>query len=322
MMLHRLAVPIIALVFLSGCAVGPDYERPELSAPVPQQWSAPLMTKVLPHETAGGGQRWWEEFGDPVLNTLVADALAHNNDLVAAAGRVLEARAALGGSESARWPSIEIGGTAARSQRTAAQTTPGGDRIGESYSASADLRWEADLWGRLSRGKEAALASLRASELERRAVAQGVIVGVVSTWLQIRELEMQLDLNRRTVESYTGTLQTVESRYIRGLVSSLDLYLARQNLAAARALTPTLEQSLAAASRGLEILVGEYPAGALPERGADAEIAMPPLLKPVPAGLPADLLERRPDLRAAEERLHASVAQVGQAKAALYPGSP
>ena len=313
----RLATACLLPLLLVGCAVGPDYQRPDLQTPVPEQWASPTLADVLPDSTVSGNWRWWESFEEPALNGLVEEALRHNNDLAAAAGRVLEARAQLGNARSQQWPSIEIGGSASRNRRAQSQTFAGMERIYENYAASATLGYEIDLWGRLSRGKEAALASLRASEHDRRAVAQGVISGVVSAWLQVQELEHQVALNERTVASYRQTLDTVEERYRRGLVTALDLHLARQNLAAIQAQDPALRQSLAAARRSLEILVGRYPAGTVltgqPFAGPVA------VLPPVPAGLPSQLLERRPDVAAAEDRLHAAVAGIGNAKANLYP---
>jgi len=269
--------------------------------------------------------RWWESFGDTTLNTLVETALVHNNDLAAAAGRVLEAEALLGGARSKQYPSVEIGGTAARSKSSEVGGASFMPLYNNSFSANATLRYEADLWGRLARGKEAALASLLASQQDRRALAQSLIAGVVRTWLQIRELQMQVELNDRTVINFTDNLETVRNRYHRGLVTALDVHLAGQNLASAQAIGPANRLNLAEARRRLEILVGHYPSGLINSSdlenadGTLREIVMPEPLAPVPPGLPSDLLERRPDLVAAEMRLHSSVARIGEAKAALYP---
>jgi len=163
------------------------------------------------------------------------------------------------------------------------------------------------------------------SEQDRRAVAQGLIAEVVRTWLQIRELQMQVALTERTVANFQSNLVTVHERYRRGLVSPLDVHLASQNLAAARSAGPLYRQNLAVARRRLEILAGRYPAGNIQAsdlESGDGTLAaqlMPDPLPPVPAGLPGELLERRPDLMAAELSLHSSVARIGEAKAALYP---
>jgi len=323
-------------VLLAGCAVGPDYERPDLDTTVPDEWTGAavpgeevatadaLPADLIDPET-GARWRWWEDFGDTTLNGLVLDALVYNNDLAAAAGRVLEARALLGGAKSAQWPTIEIGGTAARSKSSEQITGGFGSPYGNYYDAYANLRYEVDLWGRLSRGKEAALATLVASEQDRRTVAQGLIAEVVRTWLEIRELQLQVALTERTIGNFEENLVTVRERYRRGLVSALDVHLASQNLAAAQSAEPLFRQRLGVARRRLEILAGRYPSGDLAASDLDGpgglltrEI-MPEPLAEIPTGLPSELLERRPDLAAAEMRLHSSVARIGEAKAALYP---
>ena len=332
-MMIRYLVAVALLLLLAGCSVVPDYVRPELEAEVPDKWAghtpepAVTMAEALPDSAslAGGSWRWWESFGDTTLNGLVDDALEFNNDLAAAAGRVLEARALLGGAKSAQWPTIEIGGTAGRFKSSEQLTQGFGPIYSNQFSADATLYYELDLWGRLSRGKEVAQATLLASEQDRRTVAQALIADVVRSWLVIRELQLQVALTERTIANFNDNLTTVLERYRRGLVSALDVHLASQNLAAARSADPAFRQELAASRRRLEILAGRYPAGDLiasdlegPGGGLTLEI-MPEPLDTVPAGLPSDLLERRPDLIAAEMRLHSTVARVGEAKAALYP---
>jgi len=335
-MFLRFAILLLIPVVLTGCAVGPDYVRPDQQAAVPDEWTqqaathqtaapGPTMADALPDGVAGSNWQWWEEFGDTTLNTLVTDALVYNNDLAAAAARVLEARALHGGAQSALWPTVEIGGTAARAKSSEQLLLFPISPYANLFDLGATLRYEIDLWGRLGRGKEAALATLIASEQDRRAVAQGLIADVVRTWLVIRELHLQVALTERTVANFEHNLTTVRDRYQRGLVSPLDVHLASQNLAAAQSAGPLFQQQLAEAKRRLEILVGRYPAGDLLASDLDttggfltAEI-MPEPLSAVPAGLPSELLDRRPDLQAAELRLHSSVARIGEAKAALYP---
>lgn len=325
MMALRAAAVSVALLFLTGCSVGPDHVRPQAAADIPEQWARPTLAATLPREEEAPHWRWWESFGDTTLNALVDEALVFNNDLAAAAGRVLEAEALLGGAKANQWPRVEVGGTASRSKISSSQTFGLLNPYRNSYSLNANLSYELDLWGRLSRGKEAALATLLASEQDRRAVAQGLIASVVRTWLEIRELQLQVALNEGTVRNFSQNLETVRGRYQRGLVTALDVHLAAQNLASAQAAGPGFSQNLARARRQLEILVGRYPAGSV--KADDFETAglavkaasLPAPLPAVPAGLPGQLLERRPDIAAAELRLHASVAQVGEAKAALYP---
>jgi multidrug efflux system outer membrane protein len=178
------------------------------------------------------------------------------------------------------------------------------------------------LWGRLSRAKQAAFATLLASEQDQRTVVQTLIADIVRTWLQVKELQCQLDLSRRTIANYENSLDLVEQRYVRGLVPPVDVHLSRQNLWAVRAQKPQWEQELATARRRLELLLGRYPAGTVltataEETGCVCEL--PPPLAPLPVGLPSDLLDRRPDIRAAEMRLRAASARIGEVKATLLP---
>lgn len=316
-MTPRLTGMTLILLLLGGCAVGPDYRRPDFEQPLPTEWQRrPDGAGAVADTTGADHRRWWQAFSDPVLNDLVEQALQHNNDLVAAAGRVLEAEAALGGARSSQWPTLEVGGNASRNKISQATGRAFFSPYYNSFGATATASYTLDLWGRIARGKEAATASLLASESDRRALVQSIIARVVNTWLEVKELELQVDLNESTVRNFSASLETVENRYRRGLVTALDVHLAGQNLASAQAQGPALKQSLAAARRRLEILVGSYPAG---NRNVGREHGLPDPLPPVPAGLPSRLLDRRPDLAAAEMRLHAATAGIGQAKAALYP---
>jgi len=325
----------ILLVLTTGCAVGPDYSRPALTTPVPTEWVNPaagvaargdtLLTAVAAvGADSGAAWRWWEAFGDTTLNGLVADALAHNHQLEQAVARVLEARSAVTGASSARWPTVEVGGQVSR-LKSSEDVLLFGPLYSNVAGVTATARWELDLWGRLSRGQQAARSALLASEHNRRAVAQGLIADVVRSWLVIRDLQLQVALAERTIASFESSHAMVQHRYRSGLTSPLDLHLAGQNLSAARAQLPVFRQQLAVARRSLEILAGRYPAGTI--TASDLELAdgrlssplQPRPLAPVPAGLPSELLDRRPDLLAAEASLAASVARVGQAKAALYP---
>ncbi len=344
----------------SGCSVGPDYARPDLGYQVPEAYVAEPRgeesRQATPPDTttaaeAGRGAEaipgsedhpgsgdypsdgdhpsdgiemlgmWWNAFGDPELDSLVEESLLYNYDLAQAAARVLESRALLTGSKAARWPTIEVGGSASRSKFTRAQFGGVGSVYNTLYSATAGARYELDLWGRLSRAEEAAYANLLAREQDQRTVQQTLIADVVRTWLEIRELECQLALNHRTIVSYEQSLEVVEWRYRRGLVPPVDVHLMRQNLLSTKALRPRWEQQLATARRRLELLVGRYPAGLVSNTPGDTMLAcrVPPPLPPVPAGLPSTLLERRPDILAAEARLHSATAHIGEATALLFP---
>ncbi len=332
--LGTVMVLVASLLIWQGCAVGPDYERPQLGTDLPSEWTqesssteeqAITLQSSFPDDTNPANWRWWESFNDATLNSLVQYALVYNNDLAAAVGRVMEARAVLGGAKSSQWPTLDIGATASRSKSSEDLTGGFASPYSNYYATTATLRYEVDLWGRLSRGKEAAVASLMASEEERRSVAQRLIADVVNTWLEIREMQLQVALNEHTIVNYTHNLKTVNDRYQRGLSASLDVHLANQNLAAAQAAGPAFKQSLASAKRRLEILTGQLPLAEISASdmensdGTLSQLLMPEPLASVPAGLPSEMLEQRPDIAAAEMRLRASVMGIGQAKAGLYP---
>lgn len=316
-------------LLLAGCTVGPEYVRPEPITDIPDSYVVATETAAEPDRVPPPPRvdplpttvAWWNAFGSTELDSFVSDALRYNTDLAQAAARVLESRALLKGSRAARWPSLEVGGTAQRSKLTLAQFGGSGSIYNTLYSATATAFYEIDLFGRLSRAEEASFAELLASDQDRRTVQQTLIADVVRTWLEIRELECQLALNSRTIDNFAQNLRVIEERFRRGLAPAVDVHLARQNLLAAKALKPQWEQLLNATRRRLEILVGRYPAGTASTTAGDPTEAcsVPPPLPPVPTGLPSTLLERRPDILAAEARLHAATARIGEAKATLFP---
>jgi multidrug efflux system outer membrane protein len=307
------AALLAAALLAAGCVkVGPDYARPQ----------APAERETF-QQPAGGAyrpaDRWWRDFGDPRLDRLVAKALARNPDIAEAAGRVLERRALFVEAEGARLPRLDLSGQASK-QQSAVSSNPAAarflDRRYEQYQLSAAASYEVDLWGRLARLEEAARADLLAAEHNRRTVVQTIVAGVVSSYLSLEALERRLAVALKSVEAYEQSLALVDSRYRRGLVSVLDLQQARRALASARAQVPSLRLELGRQQQKLLILVGSYPE-TRPARAQPADYF--PHLKPVPAGLPSELLQRRPDVAAAESRLRAANARVGAAKAARFP---
>ena len=305
----RLALPVILLS--AGCGVGPAYERPEAVDTPPAYVATAAGT-----ETPAPEYDWWRAFGSAELDTLVREALDAGPDLAAAAARVMEARAAVRAAGASRLPTVDLGGSASRSKMSLANFGMG-SRLAESYNASATAAYEIDLWGRLSANRRSAWAGLMAGEAERRAVKQALISGVVRAWLGAREAAQQLELSESMLESYRRNLAMVEDRYDSGVVSAADIHMARQNVAAAAAGRDQLEQDMLNARYALEILVGRYPAGEAAAEGED--LAALPQLPPVPAGLPSDLMQRRPDIIAAEMRLVSANAAIGVAKADLFP---
>lgn len=310
----RISTALTALLVLAtGCAVGPDYERPRVTDLPDDFVEAPAAAGPV----AAPDHAWWSDFGSPELDALVGEALAASPDMAAAAARVMAARGRLESADASRLPSVEVGGTASRAQSTLARFGGVGSFTQDFFTATANAAYELDLWGRLSRTRRAAWAAALASEADRRTVQQALIADVTRGWLAVHEAQAQLELARGTAAAYARSRDMVEDRYLAGVAGAVDLHLARQTLSSAEALVALREQELAATRRGLELLLGRYPAGAL--TAGTPGLAELPALPAVPAGMPASLLERRPDIRAAELRLLAAVETVGATKAELFP---
>jgi multidrug efflux system outer membrane protein len=257
---------------------------------------------------------WWEIFDDPQLNAYVAECLENNWDIKLAAARVLEARAQFYQARADRYPNV--GGDASYDRRKT-----GGSRIDsglafETFQLGFPARYEVDLWGQFAKAAEAARSEILRQEENRRTVAQTVVAETINLYLRMEALERRIEIARRSVEAFERSLEFVSIRYRRGLVSVLDLRQARRILAGAEARIPELQQDLGLIQQNLTILLGRYPR-------TDNERPHPEeyyrALPDVPAGLPSELLARRPDVRASEARLVALNKQIGVAKAARFP---
>ncbi|TCP13585.1 multidrug efflux system outer membrane protein [Crenobacter luteus] len=315
-MMKRL-LPLAAAVALSACAVGPDYQRPGVE--LPDSWTSAPAAGPGAAEAAALDARWWERFGDAELSRLIDEALAHNRDLVAAAARVDEAAALSSQARAALLPRLDANAGYSRGRRSAETSTPGSPLVSDVRSANAVLSWEADLWGGLRRGNEAARAEFAASRYSREASRLAIAAQVADSYFQLRAFDAQLQIARDTLNTREQTLKLQERRFKGGVTSALDLRQAEAEAAAARAAVPTLEQSVGQTERALSVLVGKSPRtlATPPARGKTlAALAIPPA---VPAGLPSELLARRPDLAAAEARLVAANARIGEARAAYFP---
>jgi outer membrane protein, multidrug efflux system len=310
----RLGLKIGVLgVLCSGCVRAPP-STPVAGIPTPPAWMAGAEV--------GGDllEPWWTLFGDPDMTRAVQEAVQANLDLRQFLARLdaAAAQARIAGAPLA--PGVDLGAGWQRQQQVfVGLPIPG--REGEPltsratvHGVSLNLSWEVDLWGRMRAGQQAALADVQATEQEYRAGLASVAGQTVRLWLAAAEASRQRELARATAESFGVTVRQVRERYERGLRSALDLRLSLQNEAVARAQVNLREQELEGLIRQLEILLGRYPAGALA-----ISPTLPELPGVLPAGLPSALLERRPDLAAAERRLAASLARVEEAKAALFP---
>jgi NodT family efflux transporter outer membrane factor (OMF) lipoprotein len=291
----------------AGCMLGPDYERPPVDTPEAFLQPAP------PGETFAN-LPWWEVLDDPVLEGLIRDALENNKDLGIATWRVEEAMAQLGFTRAGQWPSFTYQAGASVTDPTDATPPVPGDRV-EDYLVAAGVSWEIDLWGRLRRSTESARAELLATEEARRAVTLSLVSNVASTYFLLLDLDARLEIARRTLESRGESLRLIRARFEGGIVSELDLRQAEIEEAVAAAAVPSFERGRAQAASALSILLGRPP-GEIP-RGAP--LASKPLPGDVPAGLPSELLQRRPDVLQSEHALHAQMARIGVAEALRWP---
>jgi NodT family efflux transporter outer membrane factor (OMF) lipoprotein len=316
----RAAGPLVVAVALAlgGCAVGPDYRPPE--AATPDEWHQLPQTGVRAESPdASELAAWWTTLNDPLLNELIERALAENKSVKQAYARVLQARAQRAIAGSGFWPDIGASASASRSEsegnfneRGEAVTT-----VGESYSAGFSASWELDLFGARRRSYEAATAQLAATEADLRDVMVVLLGDVALSYVGVRTAQSRLAFAERNLEFQREALDMTRWRAEAGLTTVLDVEQANANYEQTRAQIPLLESSLVQNMNRLAVLTGQTP-GAL-----EAELRDP---KPIPvapvdivAGVPADVLRRRPDIRSAERRLAAQTAQVGVATAALYP---
>ena len=290
-------------LLLGACKQAPQPDPlPELAPPA--KWQAPNSLKESP------GFNWLEDLGDPLLEGLVAEALSNNADLRTTAARVDQALAEAGLSRTARRPLANVGLQAQR-QRTGPLF--GYDYLND-YQLGLNLSWELDLWGRLANQTKAARALAEASAADYEAARLSLAAQVSKAWFNLKEAQAQLQLSRKTNRSYQQQLQTLEDRYNRGIGNSLELRQLRTEAATAGADLELRRRANREASRTLELLLGRYPAAEL-----KSNHAFPALAKPVPAGIPAELLERRPDLRAAKARVQAAEKTVRAKRKAWLP---
>lgn len=307
------ASTLLAAALTTSCVLGPNYKRPAVGMPPAFRGDASATPESI------ADLKWFDLFRDDALTGLVGSALRDNFELRMAAERVLQARAAFGITRASRFPAVEAsaGATAARlSTAGANRAIPAGADADVSYVETGfGLAWEIDLWGRLRRLTEAARAQYLATEEARRGVVTTLVADVTETYLALRALDLELDIARRTREVATEGLRLTEARHARGVASGLDVRQAEQLLFTATGEIASLEREIAQAENALSLLLGRAP-GDVP-RGQPLEaFEVPPR---VPAGLPSALLERRPDIRRAEQELVAANARIGAAKAEYFP---
>jgi multidrug efflux system outer membrane protein len=296
-----------AALWVAACAVGPDYKRPALDVPAKFR-GAPAATQ----STAFADLQWWAVLEDPVLQNLIKDALADNYNLRIAANHVLQAREQLGISRASQVPALS---GSVEAQRQRAPPLLSDQTI---YSGGLQLSWVLDFWGQFRRATEAARATLLATEYAQNAVRITLIANVASAYFQLRAFDQELDASTRILQTNRETLRITTLSVNGGASPITDQLQATLLVQQTQAQITQLEQSIAQTENQLSLLLGKNP-GDIP-RGMS--LVAQPQLPEVPAGLPSQLLERRPDVREAEQSLAAANANVGVAKAAFFPQIP
>jgi multidrug efflux system outer membrane protein len=297
-----------ALFLAAACAVGPDYERPALPVtPTYRDWPAQMESIAdLP---------WWQVFRDAVLERLIREALENNRDLLAATERVEQARYLAGVKRGELFPDLGYEGDVARGRDTQLGAPRENRGVESDYLGTATAFWELDVWGRLRRASEAARADMLATEAFRRGVVLSLAAGVAQAYFELLELDLELEIARRNVLSFTETRDLFQRKFQGGVASRLDPLRGEAALAQVAATVPDLEQRIVEKENELSVLIGRAP-GPVPRGVALSAQTMPP---EVPAGVPAQLLERRPDVIEAEERLVVANALIGVAFSDFFP---
>ena len=307
--LARIGALSLVLFSLAGCTVGQDYVRPAVDSP--GAWRVDYEAAA---ETAN--TRWWELFDDPVLNALIDTALRENKDVRIAAARVEEFAARVDIFRSGFYPQLGYDGEGSRNRASREEFggVPAGDRSYNNYSIAANLSWELDLWGRIRRATEAARAELLAQEENRRAVILSLVSAVATSYVTLRQLDRQLEVSRETLETRGKSLDLFKLKFKGGVVSELEVAQVKTEYEQAAAAIPPLERDIALTENALSILLGHNPE-AMPRGKTIDELILPA----VPAGIPAQLLERRPDIRVAEQNLIAADARIDVARSQYFP---
>jgi NodT family efflux transporter outer membrane factor (OMF) lipoprotein len=310
--MRRLFAPILLTLGLSGCLLGPNYHRPTTSLPGGFPGSPATQESIA-------DKKWFDLFQDATLKQLVDTALEKNFDVRITAERVLEARAQYGITRANLFPTLDAQGSYSSVRSSAIGATPfipSGTNFATSYTqAGLQFAWELDLWGKLRRLDEAARAQYLASEEARNGVVISLISDVMSSYFQLRELDLELEIAQHNTDIGRDNLRLIQERKARGAANGLEVQQAEQFLYTTTATIPSVQRSIAQTEDALSLLQANAPAE-IPRGQALEQITAAPDL---PAGLPASLLERRPDIRQAEDNLIAANAQIGAARALFFP---
>jgi multidrug efflux system outer membrane protein len=319
---------VLSIAGLTGCAVGPHYKRPTVDVPGTYRESTPAapapadakdqQVNSKPVETERpsqslGDAKWWEVFEDPQLQSLIRTALKNNYDVRIAATRVLQAQAQLGITRADQLPTLSAGGNIASQQSPQIGPIPAYEVTQGQLTASAAYNF--DFWGKYRRATEAARATLLADDWAQKEVTATLVANLATAYFELRELDLELEISKRTFNSRSDSLQLTRTLERHGIDSLLDVRQSEQLVYTAATEIPDFERQIAQEENAISILLGKNPDDV--PRGL--KLTEQPHAPEVPAGLPSSLLERRPDVREAEENLIAANAQIGVARAAYFP---
>jgi multidrug efflux system outer membrane protein len=304
------AIAAGAALLLGGCVVGPNYQRPVVTPPAVSRGQA------APESASLADLPWWDVFRNDTLRELVRTAIANNNDLRVAVQRVEQARLYRVQTHSEYLPGVgyQVGVSGGQNESLGNPAGSSGAQRG-TIAVGLAATWEADVWGRIRRLNEYSLAGYLASEQARRGVLLSLVTGVAQAYFELLELDLRLDIARRSVQSFEGSLRIFQERLEAGTASRLDSTRAEAALASTAAAIPELERRIAIKENEIHLLMGSAPGG-IARQGTLLEQTLPP---EVPAGIPSQLLERRPDVLGAEMAVRAANAQIGLAIAAFFP---
>lgn len=296
---------VLALLFFSGCAVGPDFKEPVVNAP------ESYRTLMMPAD-AITDLKWWELFDDPLLYLLVTAALENNRDIKIALSRIEQARATVGFTRADKYPGLDVEAGAQVGNFS------GGSRSVSTNSTiylAAPLSWEIDFWGKFKRSTEAARAQLIASEYGLKTIQLILITDVVSSYYQLLDFHRRLTISRETLESRMESLKIIQQRFDKGIIAELDVNQAQIQKEIAAASIPLYERTISKTENSLSVLLGELPGAIRTQKNLSVQPAPPE----IPVGMPSDILERRPDIAQARYLLKAQTENIGVAQALRFP---
>ena len=310
---HAFLAVALLVMFISGCAVGPNYQQP--TTPQASTFKeAGDWVVAAPADTLERGP-WWQLFGDPVLDQLESRVEVSNQNVAVAVGAYAQARALVRGQSAALFPAVNLNGGVTRSRSSGNLTTGLPGRTGTNYQASLGGTWEPDVWGRLGRAVDGASAGARASAADLASAKLSAQGELAVNYFSLRQTDAQETLLDNTVAGYVRALEITQNRYDAGIAARTDLLQAQTQLASGKADRAGLERTRAQFEHAIAVLVGDVPANFILVPVAN----WAPVVPQVPLGVPSTLLQRRPDIAAAERRVAASNEQIGIAKSAYYP---